>query len=228
MRKHTAAFTLVELLIVVSIIAIIAAMAIPNLLASRLSANETAAIAALRSVASAQSASQTRGAVDLDGDGYGEFLYLAELSGTVDLRGSNAPLDPAAVSVGLGTISNSVGNKSGYLFAMFLPDSNGAGVPEDPNGGKAAAGDVDTALAETFWVCYAWPSTYSTSGTRAFVINQSGNILQTSNTVQEYSGTANPPAASAAYVVAGDITSDLSVSGVPAPASDGGLWLPVN
>ncbi len=48
------AFTLIELMIVVAIIAIIAAIAIPNLLESRMQANESNAIGALRSYAAAQ------------------------------------------------------------------------------------------------------------------------------------------------------------------------------
>lgn len=46
-------FTLVEIMIVVAIIALLAAIAIPNLLRARLAANEAAAIAALKTVASA-------------------------------------------------------------------------------------------------------------------------------------------------------------------------------
>ena len=44
-------FTLVEIMIVVAIIALLAAIAIPNLLRARLSAQETAAAAALHTVA---------------------------------------------------------------------------------------------------------------------------------------------------------------------------------
>ncbi len=47
-------FTLVEIMIVVAIIALLAAIAIPNLLRARLSANEAAAAAALHTVAAAQ------------------------------------------------------------------------------------------------------------------------------------------------------------------------------
>jgi type IV pilus assembly protein PilA len=47
-------FSLIELLIVVAIIGIIAAIAIPNLLASRRAANEGAALSAMRSLHSAQ------------------------------------------------------------------------------------------------------------------------------------------------------------------------------
>ena len=49
-------FTLIELMIVVAIIAIIAAIAIPNLLRSRLQSNESATIGNLRTVVGSQSA----------------------------------------------------------------------------------------------------------------------------------------------------------------------------
>ncbi|RKY29883.1 MAG: pili assembly chaperone [Candidatus Omnitrophota bacterium] len=47
-------FTLVEIMIVVAIIALLAAIAIPNLLRARLQANETAAQAALKTIATAE------------------------------------------------------------------------------------------------------------------------------------------------------------------------------
>jgi type IV pilus assembly protein PilA len=58
-------FTLIELMIVVAIIAIIAAIAIPNLLRSRMSANEANAIGTLRTISTAEIQYQASGA-DVD------------------------------------------------------------------------------------------------------------------------------------------------------------------
>ena len=53
-RTRSEGFTLIELLIVIAVIAILAALAIPNLLSSRKAANETAAIAQLKTISSAE------------------------------------------------------------------------------------------------------------------------------------------------------------------------------
>jgi type IV pilus assembly protein PilA len=54
--KYRNGFSLIELLIVIAVIGIISAITAPNLLASRRAANEAAATASLRAIASAQAA----------------------------------------------------------------------------------------------------------------------------------------------------------------------------
>ena len=70
----------------VAIIAIIAAVALPKLMSARISANENAAIATLRSIASGQAQLESSCAIDTDADGGGEFGYFGELAGLSPMR----------------------------------------------------------------------------------------------------------------------------------------------
>ena len=93
--RRESGFTLIELMIVAAIISVVAGVAVPNLLSSRAIANERAVLAALRTIATAQMQCQTRAVLDIDGDGRGEMLGLAEMTGQRPLRGSAEILTPA-------------------------------------------------------------------------------------------------------------------------------------
>lgn len=204
----------------------------PQLQTARLAANETAAIATLRNIVSAQAHFQASARVDQDSDGTGEFGGFLELSGAVAGRMSS-PLVPPALS-GVFRELNESGevSRSGYLFKMFLPgpaDANGdaAGVPEPvPNGYANDVGaTLDADLAETTWCCYAWPVDYRQSGVRTFFTNQTGVILGCD--VGAYSGTARGPEADAAFDSPGCITGRVDAEG-PGRNPGGQRWRPAD
>jgi len=132
--------------------------------------------------------------------------------------------------------ANGFVNKSGYYFQMWIASAANAPHPEDAGGGDLAGHFAGLGIglcdpSETFWNCYAWPVSVGNSGNRAFMTNQSGDVLQTNNQVQAYSGVAGGPATGLESYDSGgngDMGDVLSISGNPNAANDAGVWTVVN
>ncbi len=140
-------FSLIELLIVVAIILIIAAIAIPNLLRAKMAANEASAVASMRTyttaIVSYQNTYQT--------DPTTNFAQLGPPAAGVAPSAAAADLVDSLLGI-------AAPNKSGYVFT-YTPTAA-----------------VAPATAITIYTIKANPQTQNVTGQKTFFTDQSGVI----------------------------------------------------
>ncbi len=156
MKRMEPGFTLIELLIVIAIILVIAAIAIPNLLHSRIAANQASAVSSLRTLTTAEVTYATT-----YNSGYSEQLsYL----GPPSPAGTQPNATAAGLVDSLLAGSGDTSEKSGYLITYS---------PGTVSGGKIVG-----------FAIHADPITRGITGYNSYYVDESGVIRENTSGTQ--------------------------------------------
>ena len=171
MRKDSRGFSLIELLIVVAIILIIAAIAIPDLLKSRQAANQASAVGSLRTINTAEVTYSS--------------TYTLGFSAT--LANLGPPAAPPDSSAGANLIDSILagGAKSNYVFSYMVNNAAPAtALTCTPGAGNGALGTAATPPAtNASYSSGADPSLCVAGNGNYYYSDQSGVIRQNSTAI---------------------------------------------
>jgi prepilin-type N-terminal cleavage/methylation domain-containing protein len=181
MLRHGKGFTLIELMIVLSIISIIATIAIPNMLRARMAANEAAAVQGLKAIAEAQETFRRQSRDWAYGTGMGKYTehragiqayaaryyFLYQLTATDNPKEFiNLALAQAHYFVDQGPLAMTPAPHTGYFYCDIVNTWTG-----NPDNTKP----IDPKI---LYAVYASPAEYNISGLNSFFLDSRGVVWQ--------------------------------------------------
>ena len=170
-RSAERGFTLVEIMIVVAIIALLAAIAIPNVLRGRTTANESAAIGNLRALVSSLEMARSVNSAYPQPDGAAFVVAMYGAGGVpAGCAAAIVPIPDFGPPSFCRNLDGSVANAlvQGYLYTYASP-------------------------AGTTYTLNATPQTVNNTGTRSFLANETGLIRHCTTGAQGTQATVASP-----------------------------------